>query len=252
MKIKQYTQLLLCFLSLSALCSSIKSVKAELVTVNFSGNLQYNYSSDHTGFMAAAGVNSGDLVTGSFTYDPTTPALNSYLGADNINEFTYANYNLKSYSWNIDNKVAFTSLNGTVEVMNSTAQQAYPGWYFHTGYTGDMTDIQNGNSIYIDGINYTHISHIPDIDNIGLSTNLPTQSQLSQGVAIAQDGQGHGYDFFRVQGGDITNGQYAMDWSLSNQQWSVQSVPEPSTYALFGLGALVLVIGARKTKQMIS
>jgi len=225
---------------------SLYHAKADQVTVDFHGTFGFY---DETGFMAGAGVNNGDPLSGSFTYETTASANASHLGAENKNDYTWADYNPISFNFNINNKVSFTTLNATVEMMNSSASQAYSGWYFNTDFSGNLINLTTGAPLYIWGVNFTEITNLSDVVTLGLSTNLPSATLLTQAIADAE--AGNGYYFFRISSGTSSNNptQYAFDGLDSNSHWTVQAVPEPSTYALLGIGSVVMLILLRKKRS---
>ena len=78
------------------------------------------------------------------------------------------------------------------------------------------------------------------------STSGSLNSALTRPIIIG----GNGYiDATQTLNGDISDYMYyntTLSSSQVSQLYSIQSVPEPSTYALFGLGALALIIAYRR------
>ena len=78
------------------------------------------------------------------------------------------------------------------------------------------------------------------------STSGILNSALTRPIIIG----GNGYiDATQTLNGDISDYMYyntALSSSQVSHLYTIQSVPEPSTYALFGLGALALIVAYRR------
>ena len=143
---------------------------------------------------------------------------------------------------------------GTLEVQSTlTTVGAYTG-YLVTGATGSFLDSNNGYSttiLYVSSINQwgwgndnllLEGSLQPDYNGVFFRTsdsnepNTVTLSQLSpsNNTVIITDAYGY-----------INNGYGGSVFSVAA---STAAVPEPSTYALFGLGTIGMLIAIRRRK----
>ena len=218
-------------LASALLALSSASLHAETVRVDFSGN--FFLSSDSTGLFSRAGVTNGDAFTGSFTYDTASLA---YI-TSSYSTGTNALYTPISESWQIGgNKLTASLANSGQLLIESTVTGP---WYWTIYDHSAMTVV---NPLTLETANITDYGWLSDRNASqasSLGVNLPDSSTLS---TLVNPSSNLGYEiFFR----DNSNGR---DWGVQNYTWSVQTVPEPSTYALFCLGALVLVIAARRRR----
>jgi fibronectin-binding autotransporter adhesin len=114
---------------------------------------------------------------------------------------------------------------------------------------GDFTSINIlGNNINFGGeLIFNIASYSPTVGDSFTLFNMTGGATQSGGFSSVSAGS----LFFTESGGiwSASYGDYAYQFSQSTGQLSVeasQAVPEPSTYALFGLGALALVVAYRR------
>jgi hypothetical protein len=93
---------------------------------------------------------------------------------------------------------------------------------------------------YLNGVLQTNSY---ETSNLNLIDTTDTQLEISGDVTVGSTGRG-------IDGvlSDIRIYNYALTSNDVSTLYNSESVPEPSTHALFGLGALALVIACRRRK----
>jgi hypothetical protein len=116
-----------------------------------------------------------------------------------------------------------------------------PGNLFVEGATlsmnGKMSITRNGNENYIFLDLYSSISDITTLTGTGQSASVSYANLTSSNIVL----------FESLIGGSLTQSM-----GTGYSPISVQAVPEPSTYALLGLGALALIVAYRRRSGCVT
>lgn len=244
-----------------AFCST--SALAEIVTVDFSGTINPNWTRDTTGFFARAGVVGGDILRGSFSYDTSATPVSSWSGGSGEAWASYypsAPTHASGFFWTIGNSKVAANAGVGAQIGILTSSSTPWHWMMNLQAAGDMVNTATGERFS----GTTSWGWIADRDTtqvsmLGLGVNLPTSSMLQ---LLANPAMNLGYEsFFRDN--NMGSNNVGLDFELTNYSWTVSSatasqayppshVSEPGSLALLCLGGIGLVASSRRCRLSTS
>ena len=207
------------------------------VTNNLSfNNSPYNYGDYMSGYNTEINYNS--LASGTMLYVYSSDAFHIYP------------WSRDSWSINRDTSnegYATLTLSGAVSSGYLSLSELTPitGVYYLTYqpvYTNQIT--------YDSTINYGFLPSGTVLD-IYSSDAFHIYPWSRDSWSINRDTSGNGYSTLTLSG-DVSGGSISLSDLTPITAVSVESVPEPSTYALFGLGALALIVRYRRHNKSVT
>jgi len=214
-----------------------------------------SYGTDQTGNENAA-IN---LQNGGYVTLPSVPvdiskdfSINFWCYGDPSGNGSYSD---GSGTSRVDNFIS-TGLEGSGGLnirftsFQSPRWQCYSGWTYGTPYLGSSSPeyVSTWNFIsYIQSGDNTHLfingSLAASMANTPIATSLGT---LSIGYQNSANNDGAYYMYGKMS--DLSFYNTALSSSQVSSLYTLQSAPEPSTYALFGIGAFGLLMVMRRKK----
>jgi hypothetical protein len=237
------TRLVFAALLLSA---STPVLSAQIITLNFSGNLRV--VNDESDFYSNAGVTTGTPISGSLSYDVTSAPLGSSSGQyDDGTTYTTDYFSDLSFSLNIGGTISTQSTGGAFYQQVYANGPTYTGYWFNLPGAMSLTSTgTDPTSLTFNAADWIHLASLVDASSLGLSVGtLPTAAQLNAVLADSNTSS-----FFRLSSGnyDSSAGAYVEDGYINNLSFtpSTQSTPEPSTWLLLLCGLGLLALGHRR------
>jgi hypothetical protein len=262
------TSLKLAALALASLAALAQTANAQNVSTS-TGDLilgVYQTNNAATGYGKTYEVDLGSLQ--NFNSNSTID-LGSRVSITDLN--TIFGGSLSSTSWVVvgsSNTSQFTLNTPSATVFNNAVlitDTNIPGTYSHSGLSGsgvaptiggDITTLgqstQTANSVYASILSENAPNGLTASNNFSIASS---GTAVSANIAFANTG-----NFYLLDpASNLANATRGQTYALGDFQFvggtdftfnpqAIQAVPEPSTYALLGLGALVLVLARRRTR----
>lgn len=232
----------------AAALTTWQSASAVILTGEFSGIITNN-----SGYGLARDSAVGETLTGTIYIDTEAAQLN-----DDCSQAQYTCARDTDYNDSWIN-ISYSFLGNTYSPDNSNYTRSYDGIFAYDEYTSDNRDFlqilenkyEDTNSSY--NYDYAYLYILDWVNDIVTGENLNDVSTLSVDWQDSTPGNCDGNSgecgFFYSYDYDQNGVQQQLGANLTSLTLNASSVPEPTTFALFGTGLLGLALSRRRMKK---